>query len=85
MEQMIVEFPVRATGPMTTGSFDDTFRFGLRVLRRFDRPDLVESIRAQMDWDNILNRPNFSGSPNWSLEKIQSLYFDAPDRDDCQP
>jgi hypothetical protein len=85
IEQMIVEFPVRATGPMTTGSFDDTFRFGLRVLRRFDRPDLVESIRAQMDWDNILNRPNFSGSPNWSLEKIQSLYFDAPDRDDCQP
>lgn len=85
MEQMIVEFPVRATGPMTTGSFDDTFRFGLRVLRRFDRPDLVESIRAQMDWGDILNRPNFSGSPNWPLEKIQRLYFDAPERDDCQP
>jgi hypothetical protein len=85
MDQMVVDFPLRATGPGTTASFDDTFRFGLQVLRQLDLPDLVQDIRAQIDWEDFASRRNFSWDAAWPVDKVQRLYFDAPSIMTCRP
>ncbi len=78
MQKMVTDFPMYATGPGTRSTFDDTFRYGIRVLRQSERPDMADPIRAQIDWEDLASRRNYSGDAAWSVDRVVALYSNVP-------